>query len=231
MEEITSTINGIKTKFICEKCKHEQNANIFPYINFNQNPEYYALVKDSSIFQVTCEKCKHVTFIKYDALYLNEEQKYFIYLLTDKTLVQKFRHQIRYFLETMLNKDDKYNFDEFKTRLVFDVNTLIEKLAIFELGLNDVVIEIIKYGFYENNMIDENLYDIVLFDGIKETNLEFVLLNSKNSKLIDKIFIGIDYYNKFVDKLSAMKNDDEIFSIIDYEWVNSKISNINKKVN
>lgn len=228
MEEITSKINGIKTKFICEKCKHEQNVNIFPYINFNENPEYFALIKDSSIFKVECAQCKTMAFIKYDALYLNEDQKYFIYLLTNKTLIQKFRHQIRYFLETMLNKDDKYNFDDFKTRLVFDINSLIEKLVIFELGLNDIVIEIIKYGFFENNLIDETLYDSVYFDGIKDTNLEFVLLNSKNNKNVDKLFIGIEYYNKFVDKLSGLNTGDEIFSSIDFEWVHSKINSMNK---
>lgn len=231
MEEIESTINGIKSKFVCEKCKHEQIINIFPYVNFNQNPEYYNLIKDLTIFKIKCEKCNNTSFIKYDALYLNEDQKYFIYLLTDKTLVPKFRNQIRYFLETMLNKDDKYNFDEFKTRLVFDTNSLIEKLAIFELGLNDIIIEIIKYGFFENNLIDTSLYDSVYFDGIKELNLEFVLLNSKKSENVDKLFINVEYYNKFIDKLSTLINEEELFSSIDYEWVNSKISNINKKVN
>lgn len=229
MEEITSVINGIKTKFVCEKCKHEQVANIFPYINFTQNPEYYALVKELDIFNIKCEKCGYSSFIKYDALYLNESQKYFVYLLTDKTLVQKFRNQIRYFLETMLNKDDKYDFNEFKTRLVFDINSLIEKFAIFELGLNDVVIEIIKYGFYENNLIDTNAFDSIYFDGIKEMNLEFVLLNSNDKTKVDKLFINIEYYNKFVDKLSRMKDEqDEMFSCVDFDWVKNKIESINK---
>jgi transcription elongation factor Elf1 len=229
MEEITSVINGIKSKFVCENCNHEQIVNVFPCINFNQNPEYYALVKNLDVFKIKCEKCKNEILIKYDALYLNEDRKYFVYLLTNKTLVQKFRNQIRYFLETMLNKDDKYNFDEFKTRLVFDVNSLIEKLAIFELGLNDLVIEVIKYGFYENEVFDTNEFDSVYFDGIKETNLEFVLLSNNDKTKIDKIFINIEYYNKFVDTIAKLHDDSsEIFANIDYEWVKTKIDNINK---
>jgi hypothetical protein len=222
-KEILSKINGIKANFKCEKCGNIQDVNIFPYINFNENPEYYALVKELDVFKITCDKCNTNAIVKYDALYLNEKEKYFIYLLTDKDLVQKFRHQITYFIETVLNKDEKYNFDEFKTRLVFNTNQLVEKLAIFEIGLNDKVIEIIKYGFYENNLIDTTRFDSVYFDGIKETKLEFVLFSSENKEDIDKIYIDIEFYNQVIDKISKLNDENFIFPNIDEEWVKTKI--------
>lgn len=223
-KDIISKINGIKANFKCEKCGNIQNVNIFPYINFNENPEYYALVRNLDIFKIKCEKCNTNAIVKYDALYLNETQKYFIYLLTDKDLIQKFRHQITYFIETILNKNEKYNFDEFKTRLVFNTNQLMEKLAIFELGLNDKVIEVIKYGFYENNLIDETKYNAVYFDGIKETKLEFVLFNTERDIEIDKIFIDIEFYNQVIDKISKLNDDNFVFPNIDRDWVNTKLS-------
>ena len=222
-KEILSKINGIKANFKCEKCGNIQDVNIFPYINFNENPEYYALVKELDVFKIICDKCNTDAIVKYDALYLNEKEKYFIYLLTDKDLVQKFRHQITYFIETVLNKDEKYNFDEFKTRLVFNTNQLVEKLAIFEIGLNDKVIEIIKYGFYENNLIDTTRFDSVYFDGIKETKLEFVLFSSENKEDIDKIYIDIEFYNQVIDKISKLNDENFIFPNIDEEWVKTKI--------
>jgi hypothetical protein len=222
-KEILSKINGIKANFKCEKCGNIQDVNIFPYINFNENPEYYALVKELDVFKITCDNCNTDAIVKYDALYLNEKEKYFIYLLTDKDLVQKFRHQITYFIETVLNKDEKYNFDEFKTRLVFNTNQLVEKLAIFEIGLNDKVIEIIKYGFYENNLIDTTRFDSVYFDGIKETKLEFVLFSSENKEDIDKIYIDIEFYNQVIDKISKLNDENFIFPNIDEEWVKIKI--------
>jgi hypothetical protein len=222
-KEILSKINGIKANFKCEKCGNIQDVNIFPYINFNENPEYYALVKELDVFKITCDNCNTDAIVKYDALYLNEKEKYFIYLLTDKDLVQKFRHQITYFIETVLNKDEKYNFDEFKTRLVFNTNQLVEKLAIFEIGLNDKVIEIIKYGFYENNLIDTTRFDSVYFDGIKETKLEFVLFSSENKEDVDKIYIDIEFYNQVIDKISKLNDENFIFPNIDEEWVKTKI--------
>lgn len=229
MEEILSKINGLKTNFKCEKCGNIQKANIFPFINFNENPEYYALVKDLDIFNIKCEKCGSISSVKYDSLFLNETQKYFIYLLNDKDLVDKFRHQITYFIETVLNKDDKYNFEQFTTRLVFSKNELVEKLAIFEIGLNDKVIEFIKYGFFDHGLIDLSKYDSVYFDGIKETKLEFILFNSTRDVEIDKIFIDIQFYNNLVEKINKIKDDIFVFPSIDRNWVLSKISNEDNK--
>lgn len=222
-KEILSKINGIKANFKCEKCNNVQDVNIFPYINFKENPEYYALVKNLDVFKIKCNNCGKESIVKYDALYLNENEKFFIYLLTDKSLIQKFRHQITYFIETVLNKDEKYNFEEYKTRLVFNTNQLIEKLAIFELGLNDKVIEIIKYGFYENGLINKSKFDSVYFDGIKETKLEFIMFNSNEKNTIDKIFIDINFYNQVIDKISKLKDDDFVFPCIDEDWVKSKL--------
>ena len=154
---------------------------------------------------------------------------YFIYLLNDKDLVDKFRHQITYFIETVLNKDDKYNFEQFTTRLVFSKNELVEKLAIFEIGLNDKVIEFIKYGFFDHGLIDLSKYDSVYFDGIKETKLEFILFNSNRDVEIDKIFIDIQFYNNLVEKINKIKDDIFVFPSIDRNWVLSKISNEDNK--
>lgn len=228
-DDILSKIDGLKANFICEKCGNKQQANIFPYINFNENPEYYALVKNLDIFKVKCEKCNKVTTVKYDALFLNESKEYFIYLLNDKSLIDKFRHQITYFIETILNKDEKYNFEQYTTRLVFDKNELVEKLLIFELGLNDKVIEFIKYGFYEHGLIDLLKYDSIYFDGLNETKLEFVLFHSEKDVDIDKIFIDIGFYNKIVEKVQKVKDDIFIFPNIDQEWLHSVLNNNDKE--
>ena len=134
-----------------------------------------------------------------------------------------------YFIETVLNKDDKYNFEQFTTRLVFSKNELVEKLAIFEIGLNDKVIEFIKYGFFDHGLIDLSKYDSVYFDGIKETKLEFILFNSNRDVEIDKIFIDIQFYNNLVEKINKIKDDIFVFPSIDRNWVLSKISNEDNK--
>lgn len=224
MEEINSTIYGLTTDYKCEKCGHSQKVNIFPCINFNQNPEYYALVKDMSIFKVKCEKCGSEKIIQFDTLLIDETHQYFIYLLTDRSLYNRFKYQITYFIETVLNKDDKYDLSKYKTRLVFTPNDIVEKIAIFELGLDDEVIEIMKCGIFDKEIVDRTVYDCLYFDGMNQSNLEFIAFSSKtNTKEPMKFMVQFTFYNKIVDDLSNFKNrHHDYFEIIDENWVRSK---------
>lgn len=228
MEEnnIDSIINGFKGDYTCTKCRHTQKVNLLPYINFSKNLEYYALVKDLSIFKVVCEKCGNKELINFDTLIVDEVHKYFLYYLTDKDMYNRFKHQITYFVETSLNKDGKYNLeDEYKTRLVFSHNDLIEKMQIFEIGLDDRVIEIIKCGLFEKDIIDKSLYDSVFFDGMNNADLQFVIFNSKTAvQEPQKIVINFNFYNKVVDEINHFEKvlQKEYFEVIDSNWVLSK---------
>jgi len=233
MEEekyINSVINGITADYECSDCKHVQKVNIFPLINFNKNPEYYSLVKDLSIFKVTCEKCGHEKIIQFDSLIVDETHKYFVYLLSDKSLYNKFKYQITYFIETVLNKDDKYDLNEYKTRLVYSPNDLIEKMNIFEIGLNDQAIEIIKCAFFDKELVNRNIYDLIYFDGLNEANLEFVAISSKTtSKEPKKFVVDFNFYNKIIDDIKNINLlNPEYFKVIDEDWVRSTFKNSEK---
>lgn len=225
-EDIESVLNGFQADYVCEKCKHSQKVNIFPYINFAQNPEYYALVKDLSIFKVKCEECKTEKVIQFDTLIIDETHKYLLYLLTDRSLANRFKHQIKYFVEAVLNKDDKYDFSEYKSRLVFSPNELVEKMAIFETGLNDEIIEIIKCGIYDKNLVNRSIYDCMFFDGLVNADLKFVIFSSKSaSKEPQNFVMKHEFYNKLIDDLSGLKNRHQYyFEEINEDWVRSKFT-------
>ncbi len=227
MDEINSVIQGMVANYKCEKCGNEQNVNIFPCIDFSKNPEYYALVKDLSIFKVKCEKCGIEKIIQFDTLLIDEAHKYFIYLLSDRSFYNKFKYKITYFIETELNKEDKYDLDTYKTRIVTSPNDLVEKMSIFEFGLDDEVIELIKCGIYDKNIIDRVVYDCLYFDGMQNADLEFVAFSSKtSSKEPKKLVVQFGFYNKIVDDLSNFKNrHHDRFEIIDEDWIRSKFDN------
>ena len=177
-KDIISKINGFKLDYTCSKCQSVFEIPIFPYINFSENPEYYAKVKNLDIFKVKCKKCLNEEYVKYDCLIVDPLHNYFLYLFNNKN-ISAFRKSIDYFVDVILKKDQIKNWNELKTRLVLDLNELIEKIQIFEIGLNDKAIEIIKRGLIEKHLSNENL----LFDGISETNLEFIKVSDKPEKI------------------------------------------------
>lgn len=226
MEMIDSKINGFVADYTCVHCKHQQKANIFPYINFNQNPEYYSKVKDLSIFNAVCENCGKKNIIQFDTLLIDETHQYFLYLLSDKSIYRSFKYKITYFVETTFNSNDKYDLDKFKTRVVFSLNDLIEKMSIFEEGLNDEAIEVVKVGLKDKNLIDNAAYDSIFFDGLENANLEFVAFSSKTStKEPKRISIDHEFYNKVVDDISNLKDrPKDYFEVVDEDWVRSKFT-------
>lgn len=217
---IESVINGFKTDYVCSKCGAKKEINLIPYVNFTKNPEYYALVKDLSIFKVTCDKCGNKELIKFDVLLADDTHKYFIYLLNDEKYYDRFKYQITYFIETSLNKDGKYDFGEYKSRVVFNLNDLVEKMSIFEYGLRDDSIEIIKEMIQEKNIVDNNIYDRIYFDGMDKANLIFVLFSSRSDTVKpERISLDGNFYNKVIDKIKDTELKKDVFPCVDNNWV------------
>ena len=120
-----------------------------------------------------------------------------------------------------MNKDEKFNLDEIKTRVVFSHNELLEKMSIFEVGLDDEVIETMKAGFKKMEGFDFSKYDEIRFDRMEGTDLFFVAFSTKSQEVNPKaIKIDIGGYNRVVEDLAPIKNRNrEYFEEIDEDWV------------
>lgn len=215
MDEIISKINGIQEEFVCEKCGHKQQINIFPYINFKENPEYYSKVKDLSIFNIICNKCHQQSTIQYNILLLDEVHKYFLYLLPNKEDYDHFKHQIEYFMKINFNEDEIPEYKEYKTRLVFDLNDLIEKMTIFEISLNDKAIEILKNAIIDSKCIEDSTYKLY-FDRIDGLDFVFIYLVKLTNQVKD-IKLNVGLYNGIIEKINH-ETELRKFEIIDSEW-------------
>ena len=221
-KEIISKINGLQEDIVCKNCGHKQVVNIFPYINFKKNPEYYLKVKDLSIFNIVCNQCHKQFMIQYNILLLDETHKYFLYLLPNKDDYEHFKHQIDYFMKMNFNSDEFPEYNEYKTRLVFNLNHLIEKISIFELSLNDKAIEILKNVIIDSKTIKEEFNELY-FDRIENTDIVFIYL-TKLSNTIKNTKISIGLYNNIIEKVNKEIKEEQ-FEVIDSEWARNFIKN------
>ena len=225
MEEIESKINGLQEEYTCSSCGHKQVINIYPYINFNENPEYYEKVKSLEIFNVKCNQCHKESSIMYNMLLIDQTQKYFIYLLPNKDDLKYFENQVDYFMKKNFDKSKIPDYDQYKKRLVFNLNELIEKLSIFEYSLDDRALELLKGALIDDGYIKEKNVDIY-FDRIDEVELIFIYF-IKLSKEIKDVKLSISLYNAIIEKVKQIKNEDK-FEIINIQWAKDLIKNIKK---
>lgn len=125
-----------KATCTCSGCGASHSVNVYPLINVSVNPDLKTKVMDGSLFVWECPDCSRMNLARYTTLYHDPDQKLLI-LLSDgnpdneQALVKAF--------------SEAGETDGYTARLVNETGALIEKVKIFEAGLDDRVIEMCKY--------------------------------------------------------------------------------------
>ena len=134
---IESTVN-----VTCPHCKEEQPFTIWTSINTSLDPEMKEAVRNLSAFLFECSKCGEKHYFDYGFLYHQMEDRILIqYVQSDEEEKEAFQ---------MLTGDDSsgvmkaFRKDKYLIRIVRSQNELREKLAIFDAGLDDRIVELYK---------------------------------------------------------------------------------------
>ena len=119
-------MGGQKEKVICRGCGKPHEVEYTGSVNVSANPELKEKVRSGEMFLWTCPDCGCVNLLNLPFLYHDPDGKLMILLA-----------------QTPLRSE---NLPEGYTgRLVRSVGELVEKINIFDAGLDDVVIEMCKY--------------------------------------------------------------------------------------
>lgn len=110
----------------CSRCGKASDAEIYTSINVADNPELKARVLDGSLFVHECPFCGTANLVKGDLLYHDPEARLLICLSS----------------RTIAAVD---GLEGYICRQVSDVGSLIEKVKIFDAGLDDMVLELCKF--------------------------------------------------------------------------------------
>lgn len=119
----------------CSKCGSSAQVDIYNSINVDNNPELKDAVKSGSIFTWCCPECGALNLLKYQTLYHDPQQKLMIWLTDNQTAVGER-------IEKLFSSSDELS--GYTARLVHSAGELIEKVKIFEAGLDDITMEICK---------------------------------------------------------------------------------------
>ena len=125
-----------QTESQCSRCGSRCKVTAYDSINVRETPELKAQVLDGSLFVWECPHCGARNLVRCQTLYHDPDEKLMVWLtLGSEELEERVRAAYG-------------GLDELKgytARFVDDAGSLIEKVKIFDAGLDDVVMEMAKY--------------------------------------------------------------------------------------
>lgn len=216
-------IMSIKTESIatCSRCGNRTGLTMYKSINTAEDPSLKEKVKDGSLFLWKCPSCGQANLAKYDTLYHDPGKKMMVWLLQDENVSETQMHSISLHAKAIGN---------YTLRRVTDTGSLMEKVLIFDSGLDDVTVELCKYVLkmeLASKSSDEEAAKRIL-----QMQLHFFRLDrSGDSKSITFVYpeegqmknytIG---YNVYEDCCGILQRNtgikpDEGFAKVDSEWL------------
>lgn len=199
-------------KITCPQCQKESDFRIWSSINTQLDPELKSTVRDQSVFLFECPECGKKNSINYGFLYHQMEDNIIIHYANTEENVQEC-------LELCTNEDNemmKEMLDSgYLIRIVRSREALLEKLAIFDAGLDDRIIEIIKLLYLVQLEEIDNVDGVYFVNVGNEKIIEFISEGRvlAHAKLDEKIYSDIE--KDYIDKIPPINKGD---IIIDFSW-------------
>jgi hypothetical protein len=135
----------------CPQCGHQQNVELYDSINVAQQPALKTALFENRLNRIQCESCEASFRVDKPLLYHDPDRNILIHWMPD-TAVSR---------EEILDEFDK-SMEELRSalpediepprvRLVFTRTELVELVFIIEAGMEERVVEYIKYTIHNQN--------------------------------------------------------------------------------
>ena len=128
------------TEVRCPHCGKTHLLQVYGSINSSEDPSLAAQAGDGSLFIWECPGCGQRNLLKSELLYHDPDRKFMIWLLPEGSLDAAVAPGLENRIAEIATHLDGY-----VLRRVPDVSSFIEKVGIFQAGLDDMVMEMCKY--------------------------------------------------------------------------------------
>lgn len=119
----------------CSKCSARTTVRAYRSINVAQTPELKAKVKDGSLFIWECPHCGCRNLLRQETLYHDPEQKLMVWVTCGNALLEE---------KVQSSYGEVEELKDYTLRFVDDTGSLVEKVNIFDAGLDDMALELCK---------------------------------------------------------------------------------------
>jgi len=172
-------------------------------------PEIYSDIIHGKFMSVICKKCGITLKPEYPIMFTYPSKSAQIKIFWVPELQR----------DSFLRGNSQFNYQK-TDRFVIGFMELTEKLKIFEAGLDDIVVEGVKYYILskienENNIENEIL---IYFNGFEENNLIFHIHGLKENN-VGILNINKDFYDLTSEKIKDLINDEPFKSFLNPPYV------------
>ncbi len=188
----------------CPSCGCQGKFITYNKIDICENPELRDKIFNREIFMFNCGECNEKFMIAYNTVYIDRENKYALALITDGSSGFS---------------GDGITIGEYDLRIVRTVNSFIEKITLFEDGIDDRVAELLKLWLYENFETQTKSKAVAIFYGgrIPETDqLKFFFIGEENSSMETEI--SMESYRNILGHFQGSEFDKKDECEIDNDW-------------
>ncbi len=130
----------VKRNITCPKCGNIKENTLLCSVNASSLNDAHKQIFEDKFFEWTCEKCGETRQLLHPLLYNDIKRRTMVYYIPNVDRRQLVDDR----LETEFSE-----LSDVKKRVVPTVNALKEKLYIFDLGLNDMAVELTKLAVAE----------------------------------------------------------------------------------
>ena len=195
----------------CPNCQTSGTHNIPKSIHVSLSPLEKARILDGSFFEWTCPSCGNRFFVDDVFLYCDDMQSYYLYLVpgydqSTMSIPSAFQSQC----------DAKNG----TLRVTSGYIDFIEKIRIFDAGLDDRIVEAMKaiYASVYHQTEDETVYNMIFEEVSPEGDLCFAVFLKDDDFSID---VPADAYTQTAEDFSQLFTDENknAFLMIDQNWL------------
>ncbi|MFI3326223.1 MAG: CpXC domain-containing protein [Clostridia bacterium] len=190
----------ISKEVICPKCLKGNKINMLVNICNNLNPEFKERILREDLFDWECEHCKYVAQLSYPLMFSDHQRQYVICLTPRAGKADSIKSNSQ--------------LENYTKRRVKSLAELKEKILIFDVGFDDLAIELVKNALVS---VVKNSYNV---DKVK---MYFSKVNEDESIEFAVFFVGKKEPWYQSAKISIYNQSCEVIRTLDYKEENEFI--------
>ena len=165
----------------CPKCGQMSDVTVWNSVTVKSEPDLKNDILQGKVNFFECGTCGYRALMPDPMLYHDEDKKLIMSFspIDDDIKAQEFLTKM---CETSKESGELKKLEGYNLRFVTDINALMEKILIFDSGLNDKVIEVIKLMILSQD-IEKSSQRVCRFGKKDGDKLEFMVRDNKEGQL------------------------------------------------